>query len=187
MTCKKTLNVFEKYCNEWKLTANTSKTKIVIFSGGRAKQDHKFYFNGEQIEVLNEYKYLGVFLSSNGSYTKAKKHIIDQANNAMFSLLRKIRALNLPIDLQVELFNKTIKPILLYGCELWGTGNLESIERVQLKFLKQILNLKKKHSFIYGIWRTRCVPSYVRDKNKNCLILDKTPKRRGKRYNRVNV
>ena len=149
---QKTLNVFEKYCNEWKLTVNTSKTKIVIFSGGRAKQDHKFYFNGEQIEVLNEYKYLGVFLSSNGSYTKAKKHIIDQANNAMFSLLRKIRALNLPIDLQVELFNKTIKPILLYGCELWGTGNLESIERVQLKFLKQILNLKKSTpSFmVYG-------------------------------------
>ena len=54
---QKTLNIFEKYCNEWKLTVNTSKTKIVIFSGGRAKQDHKFYFNGEQIEVLNEYKY----------------------------------------------------------------------------------------------------------------------------------
>ena len=70
----------------------------------------------------------------------------------MFSLLHKIRALNLPIDLQVELFNKTIKPILLYGCELWGTGNLESIERVQLKFLKQMLNLKKSTpSFmVYG-------------------------------------
>ena len=141
-----------------KLPVNTSKTKIVIFSGGRAKQDHKFYFNGEQIQVLNAHMYLGVFQSSNGSYTKPNKDIIDEANNP---LLRKIRALNLPIDLQIDLFNKTIKPIVLYGCELWGTGNLESIERVQLKNLKQILNLKK-HFFIYGKWRTRCVPSYVR-------------------------
>ena len=52
----------------------TPQNKNVIFSGGRAKQDHKFYFNGEQIEVLDEYKYLGVFLSSNGSYAKAKPH-----------------------------------------------------------------------------------------------------------------
>ena len=44
----------KKYCNEWKLTVNTSKTKIAIFSGGRAKQDQTFYFNGEQIEVLND-------------------------------------------------------------------------------------------------------------------------------------
>ena len=99
-----------------KLTVNISKTKNVMFSGGRAKQDLKVYFNGEQIQVLNEHMYLGVFLSSNGSYTKANKHIIDQANNALFSLLRKIRVLYLPIDLQIELFNKTIKFILLYGC-----------------------------------------------------------------------
>ena len=124
-----------------KLTVNNSKTKIIIFSGVRAKQDYKFYFNFEQIQVLNEHMYLD--LSSNGSYTKANKHIIDQANNALFSLLRKIRALNLSIDLQIELFNKTVKPILLYGCELWVTGNLASIERVQLNILIQILNLKK--------------------------------------------
>ena len=61
----------------------------------------------------------------------------------MFSLLRKIRVLNLPIDMQIELFNKLIKPILLYGCEIWAFGNLDIIERVQLKFLKLILNLKK--------------------------------------------
>ena len=70
----------------------------------------------------------------------------------MFGLLRKIRELNLPIEIQIELFDKTIKPILLYSCELWGMGNLDIIERVQLKFLKQILHLKKSTpSFmVYG-------------------------------------
>ena len=62
----------------------------------------------------------------------------------MFSLLRKMRILNLPIDMQIELFNKLIKPILLYGCEIWDFGNLDIIERVALKFLKLILNLKTK-------------------------------------------
>ena len=81
---------------------------------------------------MNEYKYLGIFLSRTGSYIKTKKHIADQANKALYSLLRKARTLNLPIDLQIDMFNKVIKPILLYGCEVWGYGNLDVIERVQL-------------------------------------------------------
>ena len=47
----------------------------------------------------------------------------------MFALHRKIRVLNLPIEMQIDLFNKLIKPILLYGCEIWAIGNLDIIER----------------------------------------------------------
>lgn len=45
-----------------------------------------------------------------------------------------------------------IKPIFFYGYEIWGFGNLDMIERVQLKFYKQILYLKKSTpSFmVYG-------------------------------------
>ena len=58
----------------------------------------------------------------------------------------------LPIDIQIELFNKTIKPILLYGCEIWGFGDLSVIEQVKLKFLKFILNIKKStpNCIVYG-------------------------------------
>ena len=146
------LNIFENYCTAWKLSVNTSKTNIKIFSGGRLAKDQKFYFNGYKLDTLSEYKYLGILLARSGAFAKAKKHIIDQANSAPFSLQRKIRSLNLLIDIQIEIFNKTIRLILLYGCEIWGYGNLATIERVQLKFLKQILNLKKKTpSFmVYG-------------------------------------
>ena len=41
------------------------------------------------------------------------------------------------------MFEKTVKPILLYGCEVIGMGNINILEQVQLKFLKYILNLKK--------------------------------------------
>ena len=36
-----------------------------------------------------------------------------------------------------------MKPILLYGSEIWGFGNIDIIERSQLKSLKYIFNLKK--------------------------------------------
>ena len=66
--------------------------------------------------------------------------------------MKKIRALSLPLDIQLELFDKTIKPILLYGTEVWGFGNCDVIERVHLKFLKYIFKLKKStpSHMIYG-------------------------------------
>ena len=66
----------------------------------------------------------------------------------MFSLLKKPRDLLLPVDIQIELFQKTVKAILLYWCEVWGFGDLKVLEQVQLKFLKQILNMKKAHPIV---------------------------------------
>ena len=146
------LNLFEQYCDQWKLTVNISKTKILIFSSGRHAQNLHFLFKGKEVEIVPEYKYLGIYLSRSGSFLNCKKHIAEQANIAMFALLRKIRVLNLPIEMQIDLFNKLIKPILLYGCEIWAIGNLDIIERVQLKFLKMILNMKKSTPsyMVYG-------------------------------------
>ncbi|XP_053379986.1 uncharacterized protein LOC128548636 [Mercenaria mercenaria] len=145
------LNLYEQYCEMWKLTLNTSKTKILIFSRGRRSQ-HNFHFKNDILEVVDEYKYLGVLFSRSGSFFKAKKHIAKQGTKAMYCLLKKAKALCLPIDMQIELFSKTVKPILLYGCEIWGYGNIDVIERVQLKFLKHILNLKSctSNCMIYG-------------------------------------
>ena len=67
-------------------------------------------------------------------------------------LLKKAKALLLPIDIQIEMFEKTIKPILLYACEICGYGNVNILEQVQLKFLNAILNLKKStpNCIVYG-------------------------------------
>ena len=58
----------------------------------------------------------------------------------------------MPIDIQIDMFEKTVKPILLYGCEVIGMGNIDIFEQVQLKFLKLILNLKKStpNCMVYG-------------------------------------
>jgi hypothetical protein len=80
---------------------------------------NNFTFKNESIEVVNEYKYLGIYFSKSGSFLKCKKkHVASQATRAMYSLVKNSNRLNLPIDLQIELFNKTIKPILLYGVEI---------------------------------------------------------------------
>lgn len=146
------LNIFESYCQQWKLTVNTKKSKVVIFSKGRISSKYKFLLNNTPLEIVKEYKYLGIFLPRSGSFYKTKKHLASQATRAMYSLLSKIRKQSLPIDIQIDLFEKTIKPILLYGSEIWGFGNNDILERVQLKFYKHVLSLKRSTPsiMVYG-------------------------------------
>ena len=100
---QKSLNFFQEYCTLWKVNVNISKTKIVIFGRGKLKQKLKivifgrgklkqklhFFLNDSEIDIVDEYKYLGIYLGRTGSSVAAKKHIADQANKAVFALLKK--------------------------------------------------------------------------------------------------
>ena len=147
---QKNLSELNKYCDYWKLKANSSKTKVIIFGNRRTKVGTaKYIYNGSELEIIDNFKYLGVLFNFNGNFHKCKKHLYDQANKAMFSLLRKCRRHSLAIDMCIELFDKTVSPILLYGCEVWGYENVDMLERLHLKFCKYVLNIKK------------CTPNYM--------------------------
>ena len=131
------LNIFESYCKKWKLTVNTGKTKVMIFSKRKVRENLEFILNGEILEIVENYTYLGILVNYNGSFVGAKKKLVEQSQKALFSVYTKIRNLNLPIDIQLKLFDYLVEPILLYGAEVWGFENLDIIERVHLQFCKR--------------------------------------------------
>jgi hypothetical protein len=45
------LSAFEKYCNIWKLTVNTNKSKIVVFSKNKYKTNVVFKICGQVIAL----------------------------------------------------------------------------------------------------------------------------------------
>jgi len=47
----------------------------------------------------------------------------------------------LPVNIAFMLFDKMVKPVALYGAEIWGTKRYKSLEDVQIKFCKQVLGL----------------------------------------------
>lgn len=141
------LDSFASYCNQWKLNVNIGKTKIVIF-GARKLPKLQFKIGSECIEIVSNYKYLGIIFSQTGSFLSARKHIVQQAKKAMILLFTRINNLDIPLDLQLKLFDHTVVPILTYACEIWGFENLEMIEKVQNDFLRKI-TLSKKSTPLY--------------------------------------
>ena len=61
----------------------------------------------------------------------------------MHLLYKRIYNLDLPLDLQLKLFDHTILPILTYACEVWGFENLSIVERIHSNFLRKITKTRK--------------------------------------------
>ena len=47
----------------------------------------------------------------------------------MFAILKKARILNLSPETQIELFDKLVLPIVLYGAEIWAYEDLEKLDK----------------------------------------------------------
>ena len=121
-------------------------------------QLHDSKFNDSKLEVVHSYTYLGVTFNYNGKLKMAQKDLYDKASRAMFGLIAKCRRLKLPIDIQMKLFDNVVKPIMLYGCEVWGPYNTDIADKLQLRFLKNILCVKKSTTTVMIRVETACLP-----------------------------
>jgi hypothetical protein len=115
----------------------------MICSRGKVRKVPSFKYNGRTLDIVYDYLYLGIKFTYNGKFSVAQKNLYDRASKAMFALLRKIRKLFLPLDVQIDLFDKTVVPILLYGSEVWCPFMSNLASKLQLRFLKIILKVGK--------------------------------------------
>ena len=61
------------------------KTKIVTLrNGGKLRNTENWSYNDYNIDIVSEFNYLGVLMSSNGTFFKTQKHVADQGRKAIF-------------------------------------------------------------------------------------------------------
>ena len=65
------LDSVHEYCIMYKLTVNTSTTKIMVFSRGKVKRFPNFTYGNNIIEVVSDYVYLGVEMNYDNKFAKA--------------------------------------------------------------------------------------------------------------------
>ena len=155
---QKALDNLNIYCKMYGLHINVSKTKVLVFSRGKIRNIPNFNFDSSRIDVVFQYKYLGITLNYNNKMNIALKTQCLSSNKAIFSVLKKARALKLPIDIQLDMFDKCVKPILLYGSEIWGCVPLDEIDKIQTRFLKMMLGIRKSTTTCILLGELGCFP-----------------------------
>ena len=129
--------LFCEYCNLWKVKVNADKTKVMVFENGRIPQNLSFNYDNLNLEIVKKKStILGLILLEEDILVWQKIHLTDEALKGMYVVLRMGRMYKLSITCLFDLFDKVIKPILLYGCEVWSFSNNDILEKIHLTFCK---------------------------------------------------
>lgn len=103
----------------WQLKVKSDKTKIAIFNKGKSNVDFSTKYTDIILKIADNLKYL-----QNESFILNVKKLWEKATKAMYSVIGKCRKHNLSIDCKLNMFDKIVKRILLYGYEVWGFDNI---------------------------------------------------------------
>ncbi|MEW8545044.1 MAG: reverse transcriptase family protein [Candidatus Thiodiazotropha sp.] len=155
------LNQLSVYCKKWNITVNVNKTKVMLFKCSNRPENFEVLYEGSSLENVSNFLYLGVNVASNGKFYQAQKHLSEQASKALFSLNKLFSDNILCVQDKLKLFDSLILPILTYGCEIWGFYRSDDIEKVHLRFLKQILGVRRQTSNIAVYGELGRFPLYI--------------------------
>ncbi|CAB0002594.1 unnamed protein product [Nesidiocoris tenuis] len=130
------------YSTRWSLSINLEKSKIMIFrNGGRRARAESWNLNGEPIEVVSKYKYLGVTLTPNLFYNE---HFLERGQAvgvAVGKIWPMMLRTGIPIGDKWRVFDATAKAVVQYGAQVWGYKKNALLERPQLQFIRRLFTL----------------------------------------------
>ncbi|KAI3432919.1 hypothetical protein D9Q98_010495 [Chlorella vulgaris] len=140
-------------------TLNAKKTQVMIMrpgggsGNGKLAAGESFEYAGLPLEVASSTKYLGLTfsqLSKQHGFASCADVLAKAGRQAMFAMRRRAWELGAClVEQQCMLFDVFVKPVLSYGCELWGVDVLlrpdcSSVERVHRWFCRRVQGLPKQ-------------------------------------------
>lgn len=155
------LHYLQTYCDAKKLTVNIAKTQVMILrpggggGNGRLAAGEAFTYAARPLEVASSTKYLGLTfsqLSKQRGFAGCADVLARAGRQAMFAMRRRAWELGAcSIEQQCSLFDVFVKPVLSYGCEVWGVDLLlradcSSLERVHRWFCRRLQGLPQQVS-----------------------------------------
>ena len=173
------LNILNEFCKEWCLDLNVSKTKILIFNKAGKLIKDTLYYSDECLECVQHYRYLGVYFSASGMFNYGQNDIFNKARKATFKVTKLITSAEPSVRTSLHLYDHLIKPILLYGSEIWGVFKTNSkackkdesflfpsiyktsfADKSHVSFLKYTLGVNKYSSNLAALSETGRLPMY---------------------------
>ena len=121
--------------------------------GGILPRNLSFTFQGNMIEIVIKFVYIGISFLSCGSFTETHKTLSGQALKAVLKLNQYLyKFTDISPKHTLEHFDELITPILTYGGDIWRFSKPVQQERVHLQFCKKLLGIKRssQNDFVYG-------------------------------------
>ena len=119
------LDTLDTHSKSLKMEVNLDKTRVMLFpkqkSPARSTKIKLWTIGDKVVKECVSYKYLGITIKSNGSFSIHIDTIREKAHNAYFSLISRSKEWGrFQPRLFLYLFDHTVAPIINYASEIWG-------------------------------------------------------------------
>ena len=138
------LSEMKKVMTKWGVEIHWGKTKVMMVS--RQGEECKVCGDGEEIEEVQNMKYLGPTLSADGTCEEEIEGAAARVIGAMRRGVLEIRELKKATKMRV--YNAMVLPTMLYGCETWTVmkrheSRLQTTEMAYLRRVEGITRLDR--------------------------------------------
>ena len=130
----------EKFAGQTGLVINEMKTKSMHINNPSVE---KLKVNGNEVESVDEFIYLGSVVSTDNSAEKDIKHRINKAKGS-YAMLRPIwNSREYSRKTKIKIFKSNVLSVLLYGSETWRVTekDLKKLETFQNTCLRRIYKI----------------------------------------------
>ena len=106
----------------------------------------------KEIEIVRHFSYLGFLVSPSFSIKELLNDIYKRGLKAYYKLKNILGSVfRKDIQLTIKLFDALVRPILLYGVDVWGcfkasSNNTNPIEKLNSRLCKNLLGVKRNTS-----------------------------------------
>jgi exonuclease III len=116
------------------------------------KPDTGVSVDGEKIELVPEFCYLGSVISGNGDLTRDVTQRCRKAESAFGTLWKCLWSQPISNEMKLRVYLTAIRPIFLYSSETWAmtTSLVSKVDALERRFLRRILGYfypDRKHNY----------------------------------------
>ena len=137
------LDIVERHSHKWRYEYSPTKCKVLVV-GQRSPHKARLRLCGQEMEVVEEFKYLGLWITSNLKWNSHVDHMVDKTNRRVGELLIHARRVGgMSGEVALHLWCAEVRPIIEYAVAIWGVELpaylVERLEKLQRKVLRRLL------------------------------------------------
>lgn len=140
LTLQSDLNAISVWCKTWVMELNTNKCKFL-----RVSRINRilptYYLNDAPLESVSTYKYLGIHITTDLTWSVHTTYVINNANRMLGYVRRNFS--QAPSTLKLTLYKTLIRSKLEYAASVWDPNQenlIHSLEMVQNNSVRFILS-----------------------------------------------
>ena len=113
----------------------------------KSEREHRWYINGDLLEIVDSFCYLGMKFHYNGNLEPGIKALSDQSLEATDQLFERM---SFDVKTKLRLFDSVVAPILLYASEVWGIYGYDNVDKVHIQGVKKGRRHHSKEHLVFN-------------------------------------